>query len=59
VKYWIDAEFIVRPYTIDLISIGLVAEDGREFHAESREADRSKASLWTLRTSVPNSTARR
>ena len=29
VKYWIDTEFIARPYTIDLISIGLVAEDGR------------------------------
>ena len=30
-KYWMDTEFIERPYTIDLISIGLVAEDGREF----------------------------
>jgi hypothetical protein len=29
VKYWIDTEIIARPYTIDLISIGLVAEDGR------------------------------
>ena len=28
-KYWIDTEFIERPYTIDLISVGLVAEDGR------------------------------
>jgi hypothetical protein len=55
VKYWIDTEFIVRPYTID----GLVAEDGREFYAESREPDWSKASLGTLRTSAPNSTARR
>ena len=33
-KYWMDTEFIERPYTIDLISIGLVAEDGREFYAE-------------------------
>ena len=47
-KYWIDTEFIARPYTIDLISIGLVAEDGREFYAESSEVDWSKASLWTL-----------
>ena len=47
-KYWIDTEFIERPYTIDLISVGLVAEDGREFYAESNEVDWSKASQWTL-----------
>ena len=28
-KYRIDTEFIAGPYSIDLISIGLVAEDGR------------------------------
>jgi 3' exoribonuclease, RNase T-like len=48
VKYWIDTEFIERPNTIDLISVGLVAEDGREFYAESSEVDWSKASQWTL-----------
>ena len=48
VKYWIDTEFIEQPYTIDLISVGLVAEDGREFYAESNEVDWSKASQWTL-----------
>ena len=48
VKYWIDTEYIERPYTIDLISVGLVAEDGREFYAESSEVDWSKASHWTL-----------
>jgi len=47
-KYWIDTEFIARPFTIDLISIGLVAENGREFYAESNETDWSKASPWTL-----------
>src|SRR4029077_5873946 len=47
-KYWMDTEFIERPYTIDLISIGLVAEDGREFYAESSEVDWTKASHWTL-----------
>ena len=34
-KYWIDTEFIARPFTIDLISIGVVA-DGREFYAEEQ-----------------------
>jgi hypothetical protein len=53
VKYWIDTEFIERPYTIDLISIGLVAEDGREFYAESSEVDWSRASHWTLHTVKP------
>jgi len=52
-RYWIDTEFIERPFAIDLISIGLVAEDGREFYAESREVDWSKASRWTLRTVRP------
>jgi len=53
VKYWIDTEFIERPYAIDLISIGLVAEDGREFYAESTEVDWSKASRWTLENVRP------
>jgi hypothetical protein len=43
-KYWLDTEFIARPYTIDLISIGIGAEDGRELYAESNETDWSKAS---------------
>jgi hypothetical protein len=52
-KYWIDTEFIERPNTIDLISLGLVAEDGREFYAESSEVDWSRASQWTLETVRP------
>jgi hypothetical protein len=52
-KYWIDTEFIERPFTIDLISVGLVAEDGREFYAESNEVDWSRASRWTQETVRP------
>ena len=52
-KYWLDTEFIEHPCTIDLISIGLVAEDGREFYAESAEVDWTKASQWTLQTVRP------
>jgi hypothetical protein len=48
VKYWLDTEFIAQPFAIDLVSIGLVAEDGREFYAESSEVDWSRASRWTL-----------
>jgi 3' exoribonuclease, RNase T-like len=53
VKYWLDTEFIERPNVLDLISIGLVAEDGREFYAESSEVDWAKASRWTLETVRP------
>ncbi len=52
-KYWLDTEFIERPFTIDLISIGVVAEDGREFYAESNEVDWTRASQWTLETVRP------
>jgi hypothetical protein len=52
-KYWLDTEFIAWPCTIDLISIGLVADDGREFYEESREVDWSKASPWTLENVRP------
>lgn len=52
-KYWIDTEFIEHPFTIDLISVGVVAEDGREFYAESSEVNWSKANLWTLETVRP------
>src|SRR5690349_17532726 len=34
-RYFLDTEFIERPGTIDLISIGIVSEDRREFYAES------------------------
>ena len=53
-KYWIDTEFIAKPFTIDLVSIGLVAEDGREFYAESSEVDWSKASPCMLENVRPH-----
>ena len=52
-RYWIDTEFIERPFTIDLISVGIVAEDGREFYAESSDVDWTKANQWTLETVRP------
>lgn len=45
-KYFLDTEFIERPNTIDLISIGIVCEDGREFYAISNEYDYEDASQW-------------
>jgi hypothetical protein len=37
-RYFLDTEFYEDGRTIDLISIGLVAEDGREFYACSLDA---------------------
>lgn len=37
-KYFYDTEFIEDGSTIDLISIGIVAEDGREYYAVHRDA---------------------
>lgn len=39
-RYWLDTEFIERgpEYPIRLLSIGIVAEDGREFYAETVHA---------------------
>lgn len=45
-KYYIDTEFIEHSCTIDLISIGIVAEDRREFYAISSEFEEAKASQW-------------
>lgn len=44
VRYFYDTEFIEDGRTIDLVSIGIVAEDGREFYAVSNEF--SQPSLW-------------
>ena len=47
-KYWIDTEFIEDGKTIDLISIGIVSEDGRKYYAISTEFDPYKASVWVI-----------
>jgi len=47
-KYWLDTEFIEDGKTIDLISIGIVAEDGREYYAINTEFDSRKASQWVI-----------
>lgn len=55
-RYWFDTEFIENGKTIDLLSIGIVAEDGREFYAESSDADWSKASDWVKENVLPHLT---
>lgn len=45
-KYFLDTEFIEDGQTIDLISIGIVAEDGRELYLLNYDCDHSKANEW-------------
>jgi len=37
-RFWFDTEFIEDGKTIELLSIGILAEDGREYYAEPAEA---------------------
>ncbi|BBU22381.1 polyadenylate-specific 3'-exoribonuclease AS [Mycobacterium xenopi] len=50
-RYFYDTEFIEDGRTIDLISIGVAAEDGREYYAVSTEFDAARAGSW-VRTHV-------
>jgi hypothetical protein len=45
-KIWFDTEFIEDGRTIDLLSIGMVREDGATYYAEPAETDRSRADEW-------------
>lgn len=45
-KYFFDTEFIERPYTIDLISIGIISEEGKTLYLINRDCDLSMASDW-------------
>jgi hypothetical protein len=49
VRYFYDCEFIEDGSTIDLVSIGVVGEDGREFYAVSTGFDPSRAIDWVRR----------
>jgi hypothetical protein len=45
-RFFYDTEFIEDGLTIDLVSIGVVDENGRELYAVSTEFDASKAGPW-------------
>ncbi len=48
-RFFYDCEFIEDGTTIDLVSIGVVGEDGREFYAVSTEFDPTRAIDWVRR----------
>lgn len=53
-KYFLDTEFIEDGKTIDLISIGVVREDGETLYLQNSECDFSKASDWVWRNVYPH-----
>lgn len=53
-RYFIDTEFYEDGKTIDLISIGIVAEDGREFYAVSQDARLDRVSPWMRENVLPH-----
>lgn len=55
-RFWYDTEFLEDGLTIDLISIGIVAEDGREFYAVNADApwNRIKKHPWLMANVVPH-----
>jgi 3' exoribonuclease, RNase T-like len=52
-NYFLDTEFIAQDQYLDLVSIGIVAEDGRELYCENSEADLSKAGTWVKANVIP------
>lgn len=52
-RYWFDTEFIEDGRTIDLLSIGIVAEDGRELYLCNKEANLSRANAWVKANVFP------
>ena len=53
VRYFIDTEYIDREQFVDLISLGMVAEDGREFYAVSTEFDPTHANTFVRDVVIP------
>ena len=45
-RYFFDTEFNQNIDPVELISIGIVSEDGREFYATSCDFDKSKCDEW-------------
>lgn len=52
-KYWFDTEFMEDGRVIEPLSIGMVAEDGREFYAEFHY-DPKRADIWVADNVLPH-----
>lgn len=52
-RYYLDTEFAEYPGGIDLISLALVCEDGRELYCVNNEFDRSHCNDWVKKHVLP------
>jgi hypothetical protein len=56
-RFWFDTEFFENGKTIELISIGVVAEDGREYYTETGTAPfLASQSKWLTENVLPHLT---
>jgi hypothetical protein len=53
-KIWFDTEFIEDGKTIDLMSIGAIREDGKQYYSEVIECDLFRASPWVRENVIPH-----
>lgn len=53
-RFWYDCEFIEDGRTIDLISLGMVAEDGREVYVQNEQCHFRRASDWVRANVYPH-----
>lgn len=55
-KLWYDLEFLEDGHTIDVISIGMVREDGAELYLANDDADwkRIRQDAWLMENVVPH-----
>lgn len=51
---WYDFEFIEDGHTIEPISLGMVAEDGRELYHQNRDCHFKQANEWVRRNVYPH-----
>lgn len=52
-RYFLDTEFAEKPGTIKLISLALVADDGRELYCVSQDFDESDCNEWVRENVLP------
>lgn len=53
-RYFLDTEFIEDGRTIELLSIGIVSEDDREYYAENSDAQLYRANDWVKENVIPH-----
>ena len=53
-NYFLDTEFMEDGKTVELLSLALVCENGREFYAEVEDADIRMANDWVKANVIPH-----